>query len=114
MQTLEVLEISGHSVTDEGLAQLARLSRLRVLSLQLKRSHVTNRGVAELAALTRLTDLSLHGVEATDEELLPLAGLRALTAVYITGPNLKTGERLQKALAGCKVDVSSGAGGVAY
>jgi hypothetical protein len=114
LQQLEVLELSGHGVTDEGFAHLPRLPRLRVLSLELHRSQVTDRGVAQLAALKQLTDVHLWGIMATEEGLLPLAELRGLATVHIRGPNLNNGAELRKALPGCKVDVSSMSGGVAY
>jgi hypothetical protein len=111
---LEVLVLSGKSISDDGLSSLARLSRLRVLRLRLRDSHVTNRGLAQLATLSQLESLSLDGVQATEEGLIPLARLRGLTDIYVQGPNLQGGAELSKALPGCKVNISDRPSSAAY
>ncbi|XP_031440137.1 uncharacterized protein si:ch73-173p19.1 isoform X2 [Clupea harengus] len=66
-----------HSVTDSGLAFLSRLRMLSELDLT-DYTHVTDQGVTQLAAMTRLKKLSLCNTQVTDVGLPPLASLQEL------------------------------------
>lgn len=66
-----------HSVTDGGLSFLCRLSLLTELDLT-DYTHVSDQGVAQLATMTRLKKLSLSNTQVTDAGLPPLRNLQEL------------------------------------
>ncbi|XP_067107645.1 uncharacterized protein si:ch73-173p19.1 [Osmerus mordax] len=66
-----------HSVTDSGLHFLSRLSLLSELDLT-DYTHVTDQGVSELASMTRLKKLSLSNTQVTDAGLPSLRCLQEL------------------------------------
>lgn len=66
-----------HSVTDEGLAFLCRLTLLSQLDLK-DYTSVTDQGVSHLATMTRLKRLSLSNTQVTDAGLPSLRGLQEL------------------------------------
>ncbi len=75
--------LEGTKSTDEGLAHIARLTRLLVLSLD--GSQVTDAGLAHLAGLTELWSLSLGDTQVTDAGLVHLVGLKKLRGLSLTG-----------------------------
>jgi outer membrane protein assembly factor BamB len=78
-------------VTDDGLASLARASRLRALSLA--GTGVTELGLVRLAALPRLRGLDLEGCEGiTDQACEVLGGFRVLRVLLLR----KTGFERQR------------------
>lgn len=66
-----------HSVTDSGLSFLSRLSLLSELDLT-DYTQVTDQGVSQLATMTRLKKLSLSNTQVTDAGLPSLRGLQEL------------------------------------
>ena len=58
MEKLEVLDLSGTNVDDEGLKQLAQLKHLKTLYLK-GREKITNKGLANFAPLSNLETLNL-------------------------------------------------------
>ncbi|KAM4718720.1 uncharacterized protein FYW61_016450 [Anableps anableps] len=66
-----------HTVTDGGLAFLCRLTLLSQLDLK-DYTQVTDQGVSQLATMTRLKKLSLSNTQVTDGGLPSLRGLREL------------------------------------
>ncbi|XP_008394857.1 uncharacterized protein LOC103456832 isoform X1 [Poecilia reticulata] len=66
-----------HTVTDGGLAFLCRLTLLSELDLK-DYTQVTDQGVSQLAAMTRLKKLSLSNTQVTDAGLPSLRGLQEL------------------------------------
>jgi hypothetical protein len=92
LDQLEVLRISlpngddqaAASFTDEGLAQLEKLTRLRILDLQSFR-RATDAGLLRLAGMTQLEDLSLESDQITDAGLRHLQALGRLHRVAISG-----------------------------
>ncbi len=76
--------LSNSLVTDEGLAQLARIPRLRHLNLDDCRE-ITSAGMAHLAGLTHLRKLSLNRTAVDDAGLAHLAALPTLTELSLVG-----------------------------
>ncbi|XP_028826426.1 uncharacterized protein LOC114784840 [Denticeps clupeoides] len=66
-----------HSVTDDGLAFLSRLTMLSELDLT-DYTHVTDQGIARLSAMIRLKKLSLSNTQVTDVGLTSLVTLQDL------------------------------------
>ncbi|XP_038153912.1 uncharacterized protein si:ch73-173p19.1 isoform X2 [Cyprinodon tularosa] len=66
-----------HTVTDEGLLFLCRLTLLSQLDLK-DYTKVTDQGVSQLASMTRLRKLSLSNTQVTDAGLPSLRGLLEL------------------------------------
>ncbi|MEQ2239730.1 hypothetical protein ILYODFUR_007429 [Ilyodon furcidens] len=66
-----------HTVTDGGLAFLCRLTLLSQLDLK-DYTQVTDQGVSQLATMTRLKKLSLSNTRVTDAGLSSLRGLQEL------------------------------------
>lgn len=114
LRNLEVLELDRCHVSNEDLAGLAGLTKLRVLEIGPCNSRVTEKGIEHLASLSGLERLHILNVLATENDLMPLARLRHLSEVHITGPNLRDGESLKSALPNCKVYVSNQRYGTAY
>jgi len=71
------------AITDEGVAHLRNMPRLR--SLHLGESQVTDRGLASIAKLRNLEDLSMQKNYFTDAGLPALAGLPGLKSLWIGG-----------------------------
>jgi hypothetical protein len=68
--------MSAMDFTDDGLAHIRGLHRLK--KLDLSGTMVTDRGLAHLASLESLEELSLYSDEVTDAGLVHLRGLRSL------------------------------------
>ena len=101
---LELINLATTSVTDAGLAELARLKELK--SLSLSSQHVTDAGLKEVARVTSLTSLYVGGNALTDAGLADLSALARLkTLTIINSPQLTAAgiARLQKALPECKI-----------
>jgi WD40 repeat protein len=80
LKGLRELNLDGIA-TDEGLRQVAALSRLR--ELWVNRSAVTDKGLAHLKGLARLSRLDVAVTRATDAGLAQLAGLPSLAILTI-------------------------------
>ena len=92
LRTLRVLNLPG-SITDDGLAHVANLTRLEALDLN--STKVTDEGLAHLQRLRELRFLDLSGTEITDAGLTHLRGLRQLEALGL-GETRVTDEGLAK------------------
>ncbi|KAM4606665.1 uncharacterized protein ACJ7VT_016834 [Polymixia lowei] len=66
-----------HCITDSGLSFLCRLSLLSELDL-MDYTQVTDQGVSQLASMTRLKKLSLSNTQVSDAGLPPLRSLQEL------------------------------------
>ncbi|MBL9205017.1 MAG: hypothetical protein JNN01_08020 [Opitutaceae bacterium] len=75
------LDLGETSVTDAGLAGLARMKQLR--RLQLDHTAVTGAGLVHLSGLPRLESLNLVGTSLTDADLRLLAKLPRLRTLYV-------------------------------
>jgi tRNA A-37 threonylcarbamoyl transferase component Bud32/Leucine-rich repeat (LRR) protein len=75
MENLEVLDLSGTNVNDEGLSELAKLRNLNTLYLK-EEEKITNAGLANLAPLSKLETLNL-----SKNSWLTEAGLKAISAL---------------------------------
>lgn len=82
LQSIEKLDLSNSSITDDGLEPLEKLKNLRVLSLSL--TSITNSGLEHLEKLKTLERLRLHGTKITDEGIEVLAGLTKLKVLDLS------------------------------
>lgn len=81
---VEKLSLSGnHELTEDGLACLASLPRLRELNLS--RSRISNAGLAMVGRLATLTSLRLDDAKVSDTGLQHLAPLTRLETVSLRG-----------------------------
>jgi hypothetical protein len=81
--SLRILNIPQAEVTDAGLAHLAELFNLE--QLRIGSPHISLAGIAEIAALPSLKRLHLIDLPVTDEGLQKLAGMKQLESLYIDG-----------------------------
>lgn len=79
--TLVSLNLSGTSVTDEGMGALARFPRLE--RLHLARTAISDAGVERLAPLQSLAYLNLYGTDVTDRTLVVAANHPKLEQLYV-------------------------------
>jgi hypothetical protein len=75
------LFISSTEVTDRGLQELAGLKQLEVLNLS--RTKVTGTGLSDLAPLKQLQLLALDGTQVTDASLREIKGLKGLRKLFL-------------------------------
>ncbi len=69
------------SITDAGMAYVARIETLRELDLP---SAITNTGLAQLSNLTKLQELDLSYTKITDAGLTHLKNMAELGTLYLT------------------------------
>ena len=104
LKQLTHLKLSFTPVTDEGLAEVAKLQRLKLLTL-FGCKMITDEGLKEVAKLQRLNSLVLEGTEITDKGLNEVAKLKLVN--FLNLRNTKTTEagvaELQKALPNCRI-----------
>ncbi|XP_030625124.1 uncharacterized protein LOC115808026 [Chanos chanos] len=82
LRLMQLVLPNRHSVTDSGLAFLSRQVLLTELDLT-DYTHVTDQGVAQLASMNRLKKLSLSNTQVTDVGLPPLCSLKELTELCL-------------------------------
>jgi hypothetical protein len=75
------LNLAGTSVTDAGLAEVAKLTRLE--KLHLERTKIGDEGLEHLAKLEQLQYLNIYGTNVTDVGLQRLKGLTRLRRLYV-------------------------------
>jgi hypothetical protein len=80
--TLESLDLQGTEITNDGLAFLARLSRLASLRLK-ENSQLTNQCVPHLCRLRRLTNLQIHETSIDQQGFDNLAGMTNLRDICV-------------------------------
>ncbi|MBN8458926.1 MAG: hypothetical protein J0M04_13915 [Verrucomicrobia bacterium] len=80
---LESLKICGGTVSDACLAHLARIPRLKDLTLE--RTRVTAAGLRRIGDLNRTVTLHLGFSRMTDPGLEPLAGVLNLRSLSLSG-----------------------------
>jgi Leucine-rich repeat (LRR) protein len=100
LTSLKRLRLAGTKVSDRGLKVLGQVVSLELLDLADCQS-VTDQGVAHLASLTRLKNLALGSRAITDEGLSSISSLQNLGALSlqncaIQGPGLSTIAGLKK------------------
>jgi len=87
LEGLLSLELTGTSITDEGIAHIANLSTLE--TLQLNNTDLTDAGLIHLGRLERLETLGLLGVDITDTGLATIAGsLPSLGTLNVMATNV--------------------------
>ena len=75
------LELGETKITDAGLANVGKLTRLTRLDLH--KTEVGDAGLAHLTGLENLWYLNLYGTKVTDAGLKSLAGLKKLQNIYL-------------------------------
>ena len=103
---LEELTIGNGDISDDGMAELAKLTSLRDLRIESDSLRLTSAGVAHLAKLTSLRKLSLTFQckdAITDKAVAALAPLRNLEVLFVDGnitdaamPNIVKFDRLRE------------------
>src|SRR5262245_26345105 len=73
--TLEYLDLQDTKVSDDGLANLASLPRLKRLRLK-ENDQLTNRCIRHLLRLEQLVDLGIHETEQGLQKLLGMPSLK--------------------------------------
>ena len=103
MPRLEHLDLTETLMDDEYAPVLARLSKLKVLSLG--RTKITGASLQHLTKLTELQELNLNGTDVSDESLRHLFGLRKLREILLhdTEVTSRGVAELQKALPNCEI-----------
>jgi hypothetical protein len=97
IEHIRVLRLGGsRGVTDAGMRQLGKLSRLR--HLDLSGANITDRGLEVLSLLPELETVSLAWTRVTDTGAAHLAGCARLVSVNLQGT--ATGNGALRALAG--------------
>lgn len=118
MEHLKELSLSNTGTTDEGVREIAKLSRLE--ELDLSNTGVSNAGLAEISKLTRLKRLVLPS-QTSDQTLLTLVNLNDLQALSVQASGitdkgleaLKAFKQLRELnLSACKSIVGSGLSGL--
>jgi len=104
LKRLKVLLLVKTNITDAGLREMAKLPELR--SLTISGADITNVGLKELAKLPSLVKLGLPATQITDEGLKELAKLKDLYDVNLKGTKVTEAgvAQLQKALPNCTID----------
>ncbi len=87
---LRMLDFNQANVTDAHAAAIAACKNLEHLNVQM--THLTDRGVAQLAKLTKLKSLGLFAAPHTAKALPHLEGLADLEWLSIQGDNLTAAE----------------------
>jgi internalin A len=87
LDRLEMLDLrDNQGVTDAGLAELRRLTRLQ--GLWLDSTGVRGPGLVHLQGLTRLEHLSLDDIPLADADLAQLAEITSLTSLSVRSPRI--------------------------
>lgn len=99
------LDLSGATATDQGYAQLAKLTNL--MQLHLERSSVTDAALAALGGLGRLEYLNLYGTAVSDAGLAQLENLKHLRKLFLweTKVTYDAAEALAKKIPGLEFDL---------
>ena len=82
LEEVLVLDFSFTKITDEGLKELAKFQKLKMLGLA--QSKITDAGLKEVAKLQKLEMLNLNGTKVTKEGVTVLK--KALPNCLIIGP----------------------------
>lgn len=85
LKGLESLDLHDVGLTDKRMKHVARLTRLRHLSVFEQRPELSDAGLAHLAALKRLETLSLSGDMVSNAGLAHLAGFANLRHLSLSG-----------------------------
>lgn len=85
LHKLESLSLQGNHFTDQGLAYLAGMTQLQVLSLGLGENEITDDGLKNLSGLAQLKQLDLQRSKITDAGLTHLRGLKKLERFFYSG-----------------------------
>lgn len=106
LKNLEVLQLGGAGITDESLAHLAALSKLKALDLS-SSYNVKGTGLAKLSGLKDLTRLNLQECEEINDgavdAICQLKSLKNLNILF-TSISPQGGKKIRAALKGCTVE----------
>lgn len=87
LKRMRNLTVWGSQVTDEGLKHLAGLTNLKALGLD--NTQVTDEGLQHLVKLTSLTELKMYETFITDAGLVALAGMTELSKLQVRGTGVQ-------------------------
>ena len=92
-----------NDVTDAGLVQLKRFTKLRRLSLT--HTNVSDAGLVHLKGLKELQTLRLVDTKVSDDGLIHLVGLTKLTTLNLSGTRVTDAgvNKLKAVLPKCKI-----------
>jgi hypothetical protein len=106
MTSLEELNIAGNGFSDQGLAHLRGLTRLKSLSLGEGKHKITDAGLKSLLQSKSLEDLDIRGWQVSDEGIASCRELKQLKSLRI-GLSKEQSDRqmrLQAMLPGVKIE----------
>ena len=105
LRSVEHLTLEGMGFSDQGLAYLSEMNRLKSLSLWNGVAGITDIGLASLGGLKDLELLELRGCKVTDRGLEQLLGLTKLRELSLDGSLITQDgrNRLQASMPGLKI-----------
>ncbi len=89
------LQLQGNDFTDQGLKQIAGMTRLRSLWIGNGTGRITDAGLRSLRGLVNLQELELQNCPITDQGLRHLSGLNKLRELYVNGTQTTDDGRAQ-------------------
>ena len=101
------LSMQKNRITDAGVAHLAGHPKLRTLwigSLDNVRSPISDAGVKHLATIANLEELDLQWTSVTPQGLKPLAKLKNLKSLMVSGSTADDYDAVAPLFPNCKVD----------
>ncbi|MEM9478348.1 MAG: c-type cytochrome domain-containing protein [Verrucomicrobiota bacterium] len=104
-QQLTWLNLARSKITDQGAAELAKLTTLT--RLHLENTGLTDKALPHIGKLSNLEYLNLYGTKVTDAGLNNLTGLKNLKRLYVwqTGVTEAGAAKLEKAIPGLEVNL---------
>jgi membrane-associated protease RseP (regulator of RpoE activity) len=106
------LSLEGPEVTDEWLADIAAMDRLKPMTLMLRGTNITDEGVKSVVKITSLAQLAIyHSPSVTDEGARQIESLASLNHVQLYGTKITPAgaEALARALPNARIDRRHGA-----
>jgi hypothetical protein len=107
LPNLEGLSMQRNKITDVGVAHLSGHSKLKELwigSLDNVRSPISDAGVKHLATISNLEELDLQWTSVTPQGLKPLAKLRKLKSLMVSGSTADDYDAVAPMFPNCTID----------
>ena len=107
LENLEELSLQGNHFSDDGLANLVDLQRLRSLWANQGTTRISDRGLEHLVQLSQLETLAIQGDSITDDGLQTLARLKGLKWLMVSSNTVteEGAERLRAKLGNAKIEL---------
>jgi hypothetical protein len=104
LPSLHLLKLPASDVTNDGLASLVGLRRLKWL--ELAATPTTDEGLRTVAAIRSIEVLDLRSTDVTDKGLAALSSMPQLKELLLGGSKVTTAgvDRLRTELPNCKID----------